>query len=128
MKDFAIAIEDRPEALAELGETLGAAGVNIEGGGVAARTAHYLFHDAPAARAALDATGIRVLAENEVLMLNYRQEQPGEFGRIARKLAEAGVSIEVQYSDHDHNLILLVDDMDRGRVVLEEWKRHATRA
>jgi len=115
VKDFAIAIDDRPEALAELGETLGRAGVNIEGGGVAGRVAHYLFHDPPAARAALDAAGIRVIAENEVLVLNYRQEQPGEFGRIARKLAQAGVTIDVHYSDHVHNLILILDDMERGR-------------
>ena len=127
MKDLAIALDHRPSALADMGEALGAAGVNIEGGGVAAGLAHYLFHDPRGARAALDAAGIRVVAENEVLVLQYRQEQPGEFGRIARKLADAGVSIEVQYSDHDHNLILVLDDMERGRVVLDDWERHATR-
>ena len=127
MKDLAIALESRPSALADMGEALGAAGVNIEGGGVVAGLGHYLFHDPRGARAALDAAGIRVVAENEVLVLQYRQEQPGEFGRVARKLANAGVNIEVQYSDHDHNLILVLDDMERGRVVLNEWKQRATR-
>jgi len=33
MKDLAIALEDRPGALAEMGEALGRASVSIEGGG-----------------------------------------------------------------------------------------------
>jgi hypothetical protein len=126
MKDLAIALDNRPAALAEMGEALGAAGVNIEGGGVVAGLAHYLFHDPQGARAALDAAGIRVVEENEVLVLNYRQGQPGEFGRIARTLAEAGVTINVQYSDHDHRLILVVDDLARGRAVTEGWMNDAT--
>jgi hypothetical protein len=108
MKDLAIALENRPGALAEMGEALGAAGVSIEGGGVWNGVAHFLFHDAVAARAALEAAGIRVLAENEVMVLRLRQDEPGQLGKAARRLADAGVNIEVQYSDHDHNLILVV--------------------
>ena len=127
MKDLAIALDNRPGALAEMGEVLGQAGVSIEGGGVFGGVAHFLFHDASAARAALDRAGIRVAGENEVLMQKLRQDEPGQLGKIARRMADAGVNIEVQYSDHDHNLILVVDDMERGRVVSEEWKRHAIR-
>ncbi len=36
-------------------------------------------------------------------------------------MAEAGVNIEVLYSDHDHRLILVVDDLVRGRGVSELW-------
>lgn len=123
MKDFAIALENRPGALAEMGEALGRAGVSIEGGGVWGDVAHFLFEDAAAARAALASAGIRVVAENEVLIQKLRQDEAGQLGKIARRMAEAGVNIEVQYSDHDHNLILVVDDVERGRVVSEEWKR-----
>jgi hypothetical protein len=121
MKDLAIALEDRPGALAEMGEALGRAGVSIEGGGVFAGAAHFLFADAEAARAALESAGIRVVAVNDVLMQKLRQDVPGQLGAIARRMAEAGVNIEVQYSDHDHNLILVVDDMPRGRIVSEQW-------
>jgi hypothetical protein len=38
-------------------------------------------------------------------------------------MAEAGVNIEVLYSDHDHRLILVVDDMEKGRMVSEAWIR-----
>jgi hypothetical protein len=131
MKDLAIALENRPGALAEMGEALGAAGVSVEGGGVfvahGSGIAHFLVHDARAARAALTAAGIEVIGENEVLVQRLRQDEPGQLGKIARRMAEAGVNIEVQYSDHDHNLILVVDDLERGRAVSERWKSDARR-
>lgn len=122
VNDLAIALENRPGALAEMGETLGRAGVSIEGGGVFGGVAHFLFADGSAARAALEDAGIRVLAVNEVLMPRLRQDVPGQLGAIARRMAEAGVNIEVQYSDHDRNLILVVDDLERGRVVSDAWR------
>jgi len=125
VKDLGIALENRPGALAEMGEALGGAGVSIEGGGVFSGVAHFLFHDAAAARAALDAAGIRVVSENEVLVQKLRQDEAGQLGKIARRMADAGVNIEVQYSDHDHNLILVVDDIERGRAVSEEWTRRS---
>lgn len=132
MKDLAIALDDRPGALAEMGEALGRAGVSIEGGGVfvanGAGIAHFLFHDAAAARAALEAAGIRVIGENDVLVQKLRQDEPGQLGRIARRMADAGVNIAVQYSDHDHNLILVVDDFARGRAVSERWSADAGRS
>ena len=131
MKSLEIALEHRPGALAEMGETLGRAGVSIEGGGVfvvnGVGVAHFLFADsaAAAARRALDAAGIRVVAERDVLVQKLRQAEPGQLGTIARRMADAGVNIVVQYSDHDGNLILVVDDDARGRVVSEEWKRES---
>jgi hypothetical protein len=131
VKDLAIALENRPGALAKMGEALGNAGVSVEGGGVFVANgvgiAHFLFADANAARTALEAAGIRVIGENEVVVQKLRQDEPGQLGKIARRMAEAGVNIEVQYSDHDHNLILVVDDLARGQAVSEEWTRDARR-
>ncbi len=110
-----------------MGEVLGAAGVSVEGGGVWGGIAHFLFVDGDIARAALEAAGIRVAGVNDVLVQKLRQDEPGQLGKIGRRMADAGVNIEVQYSDHDHNLILVVDDMERGRVVSEEWMRDARR-
>ena len=127
MKDLAIALENRPGALAEMGEALGRAGVSVEGGGAfvvnGVGVAHFLFADGASARKALEAAGIRVLAEREVLVQRLRQGEPGQLGKISRRMAEAGVNIEVQYSDHDHQLILVVDDLEKGRAVSEAWTR-----
>jgi hypothetical protein len=38
-------------------------------------------------------------------------------------MAEAGVNIEVIYSDHEHQLILVVDDVAKGKEISEEWAR-----
>ena len=127
MKDLTIELENRPGALAEMGEALGRAGVSVEGGGVFVvndvGVAHFLFADGGAARKALEAAGIRVVAEREVLVLRLHQGQPGQLGKISRRMAEAGVNIEVQYSDHDHQLILVVDDPAKGKAVSEAWMR-----
>jgi hypothetical protein len=131
MKDLAIALENRPGALAEMGEALGRAGVSVEGGGAwvvdGRGVAHFLFTDGAAARKALEAAGIQVLAEREVLVQRLKQDVPGQLGLLTRRMAEAGVNIEVLYSDHDHQLILVVDDLDlaRGREVSEAWARES---
>ena len=125
MKDLAIALDNRPGALAEMGEALGRAGVSIEGGGAwvvdGKGVAHFLFTDGAAARRALEAAGIRVLAEREVVVQRLKQGVPGQLGQLTRRMAEAGVNIEVLYSDHDHQLILVVDDPVRARAISEAW-------
>jgi len=129
MTDLSIRLANRPGALAELGEALGRAGVSIEGGGVFAHDgvgiAHFLFRDGDAARRALEAENIEVIAAREVLVQRLDQAEPGQLGKIARRMAEAGVNIEVMYSDHDHQLILVVDDIARGRQVSSAWMRRA---
>jgi len=129
MKDLTIALENRPGALAEMGEALGRAGVSVEGGGAwvvgGQGVAHFLFANGAAARQALEAAGIQVLAEREVVAQRLKQDVPGQLGLLTRRMAEAGVNIEVLYSDHDHQLILVVDDLARGREVAEAW-RHAS--
>ena len=129
MRDLAIELEDRPGALAEMGEALGGAGVSVEGGGVftagGVGVAHFLVaeDDVRAARAALAGAGIRLVEDRAPVEVRLRQETPGQLGAIARRMADAGVNIRVQYSDHAGNLILLVDDPERGHEVAERWRR-----
>jgi hypothetical protein len=69
-KDLGVALEDRPGALAEMGEALGRAGVSIEGGGVfvthGVGIAHFLFADGAAAREALDHDHQLILVVDDV--------------------------------------------------------------
>lgn len=127
MRDLAIRLANRPGSLADLGEALGTARVSIEGGGAFAidgsGLAHFLVSDATAARQALAAAGIEVLADREVLAQRLDQGTPGQLGKICRRMAEAGVNIEVLYSDHDNRLILVVDDLERGKRVSEAWTK-----
>jgi hypothetical protein len=127
MDDLTVELElaGRPEALALLGETLGAAGISVEGGGMftfdGRAVGHFLFHDGGAARSALERAGIRVTACRRVLARRLDQAKPGQLGAIARALANAGVTVDVLYSDHQHRLILVVDDPDTGATATLAW-------
>ena len=127
MKDLEIRLDDRPSALAEMGEALASAGVSVEGGGawVAGNNgvAHFLFEDIIAAREALEKKGIEVIGENEILVQRLKQDQPGQLGKIARLMQQAGVNIKVIYSDHQNQLILVVDDIEKGRIVSDNWAK-----
>ena len=126
MKDVAIQLEDRPGALADMGEVLGRAGVSIEGGGAwvvdGRGIAHFLFADGEAARQALEAAGIRVLEVRDVIVQRLHQGVPGQLGKLTRRMGEAGVNIQVLYSDHDHRLILVVDDTAKAQAVADAWE------
>lgn len=127
MDDLTIELDDRPGALAELGEALGAAGVSVEGGGAwtvdGRGAAHFLFHDGEAATAALERAGVKVIARRLVVARRLHQDEPGQLGAITRALATAGVNIEVLYSDHEHRLILVTDDPDTAAAATAYWDR-----
>src|SRR5262249_9185658 len=126
MYDVAILLENKPGEMARMGEALGAAGVSVEGGGgwVVDRSGymHFLFEDREGARKALENVGIKVLGVREVLVQKLRQEVPGQLGKIARRMADAGVYIEVVYSDHANQLCLVVDNFEKGKAVSDAWK------
>ena len=121
MVDICIALENRPGALAELGEVLGRAGVSLEGGGVWGSEAHFLVTEGDAASRALEAAAIRVVRVSEVVSLRLRQDEPGQLGTVARRMADAGINILAQYSDHDGRLILVTDNAARAHAVAGEW-------
>src|SRR5215831_5679228 len=126
MYDVAIILENKPGELARMGEALGAAGVSVEGGGGwvvdGKGHMHFLFDDGGAARKALEDTGFEVTAVREVVLQKLRQDVPGQLGMIARRMADAGVNIEVVYSDHANQLCLVVDDFTKGKAVSDAWQ------
>lgn len=125
MNDVTIELENRPGALATMGEALGRAGVSVEGGGAwvvnGIGVAHFLVTDGDAARRALAATGIRVTTVRDVVVQRLKQDEPGQLGRLTRRMAQAGVNIEVLYSDHERQLVLVVDRIERAREVAAAW-------
>jgi len=127
MQDVSIVLDNRPGALADMGEALGRAGVSVEGGGAwvvdGRGTAHFLFEDGHAAKAALEAAGIGVAAVRDVVVQKLAQGEPGQLGKLTRRMAEAGVNIEVLYSDHANQLVLVVDRVDAARAVAAQWMR-----
>src|ERR687891_2558859 len=70
--DLGVTVEDRPGGLADVGEALGNAGINIEGLcglGLGDRgVIHLLVEDGAAARAALEGAGLTVESESEAIV------------------------------------------------------------
>lgn len=126
MHNLRFRLDDRPGRLAAMGRALGVAGISLEGGGVfwtgPVAVANFLVADGFAARAALEQAGIPVDAVEDVLLLRLDQGRPGQLGEVARRMAEAGVNIRTQYSDHDHSLVLVVDQPGAAARVAAEWR------
>jgi hypothetical protein len=121
-KDLTVMLEDRPGALAELGEATGTAGVNIEG--VCAVTeegrgvVHILVEDVGAARQALQGAGLDVAEERDVLVVEV-EDRPGTMGDVARRMADAGVNVELAYTTFGRvRLVLGVDDLEKARAAV----------
>ena len=120
-QDLTVILEDRPGTLADLGEALGKAGINIdgmcgfpsEGKGVI----HILVEDATGARSALEGAGIEVGAEREVLVVET-DDRPGAFGEIARKIANEGVNFDLVYMATNTRIVVGTNDMEKTRSAL----------
>ena len=117
-KDLVVVLEDRPGTLADMGEVLGNAKINIEGicvvtfkGGAAV---HILVEDSDAAKKALEEKGIKVSSDREVLVLDI-EDRPGELGRITRKFADNEVNIELAYLASKTRLVVGVDNIQKAR-------------
>ncbi len=116
--DITITLENRPGTLAAVGEALGKAGINIQGmcgfpcGGEG--LLHVLVEDPAAARHAVEEAGLELRAEREVLVLGV-EDRLGELGAIARRVANAGVNVDLVYLTCDMRVVLGVDDLEKAR-------------
>ncbi len=120
--EIVIETEDRPGVIADLGELLGEAKVSItaaaavvaDGKGIL----HFVVDDADRALGALRRAGWKVRRSREVLAVSL-DDRPGELGRYARRLAEAGINITALYTagsrGGDREIIVSVDDLNEAR-------------
>jgi len=120
-KDLTVILEDRPGTLADMGEVLGKAGINIDGlCGFPCQgkgTIHILVEDAAAARRALEERGLEVRDEREVLILEV-EDRPGAGGNVTRRIANAGVNIDLVYRTTKTRVVIGADDLDKARAAV----------
>ncbi|MEX1164106.1 MAG: ACT domain-containing protein [Nitriliruptor sp.] len=120
-KDLVIIPEDRPGVVAELGERLGEAGINIEGisafTGQGKGIVHLLVDRADEAVQVLRDAGFDVRAARRVVVAPLPDE-PGHLGRATRTLADAGINIEQAYIAAGSKLVIVCDEVDRAKELL----------
>lgn len=120
-KDLTVILQDRPGTLADMGEALGKAEINIDGIGGFVCAGEGIFHilveDATAARRALEEINIEVRGEREVLVLEV-EDRPGVLGDVTRRLANAGVNIDLAYVVANTRIVIGVDDLDKARAAV----------
>lgn len=85
--------------------------------------ANFLVDDAIAGRRALEAEGINGVQEDDVVIQRLSQGEPGQLGKLLRRMAQADVNVLTQYSDHNHQLVLVVDDLQAARDVSHAWTK-----
>jgi hypothetical protein len=120
-KDLTVVLENRPGTLADMAAALGRADINIDGlcGFVHQDQGvfHVLVEDAISARRALEEEGFKVSGEREVLVMEI-EDRPGILGDLAKKIAAAGVNIELSYLAADSRLVMGCDDLDKARAAV----------
>ena len=120
-KDLTVILKDRPGTLADLGEALGNAGINM--GGMCGfpsegkAVIHILVEDGAGARRVLENAGLEVSGEREVLVLEV-EDRPGAFGDIARKIDNAGVNINLAYLATRTRLVIGADNLAKAQAAL----------
>jgi len=120
-KDLTVILEDRPGTLADMGEALGKAGINIEGccgfRSEGKGVIHILVEDVAAAQRELQQAGIEVRGEREVLVLEM-EDRPGALGDVTRRIAKAGGNIDLIYLAANTLLVIGADDLDKARAAV----------
>jgi hypothetical protein len=121
MHDLVIEIENTPGALAEVAAAISDAGVNLAAAtcvGAATRAElHILVRHAEAVRHALGISHLGVSREHEVVVVDVA-DRPGVLADITRKVAAAGVNLDLVYIATDNRLVLGAADMDALRAAL----------
>ena len=120
--DLTVRLVDRPGAMAGACEALGDAGINIDGccaypAGTAGQL-HLLVEDAGAARQALTAAGYEVVQDRQVIV-HELADVPGSAGQSLRRIADAGVNLELIYVATATRLVIGADDLHAAGTALE---------
>jgi hypothetical protein len=119
--DLTVYLDDRPGKVAAVGEALGAAGVNIEGGFALVvggqGIMHVLVEDADAAVRAQRHANFEVRDEQEALVIEL-EDRPGALGEVTRRIADAGVNLTAFYVATATRVVVCAEDLDKARAAL----------
>ena len=119
--DLIIDVDNTPGALAEVAAAISDAGVNIAaatciGTGDRAEL-HILVPHAGAARHALAISHLAVSREREVVVVDV-QDRPGVLADLTRRIARAGVDLDLVYVATRNRIVFGAADLDALRAAV----------
>jgi hypothetical protein len=120
--DLVIDIENAPGALAHVAAAVSDAGVNLAaatcmGAGERAEL-HILVKHPEAARHSLATAQLAVSREREVAVVEV-EDSPGVLADLTRKIAEAGINLDLVYIATRNRVVFGAPDLAALRAVLE---------
>ena len=120
--DLVIDIENTPGALARVAAAISDAGVNIAaatcvGPGERAEL-HILVPHAEAAKRALAISHVAVTREREVVVVDV-EDRPGALADLTRKIARAGVNLDLVYVATQNRVVFGAADLAALRAALD---------
>jgi hypothetical protein len=120
--DLTIDIENTPGALADVAAAISDAGVNIAaatclGSGDRAEL-HILVPHAEAARHLLAISHVAVTREREVVVIDV-EDRPGVLADLARRVAKAGVNIDLVYVATRNRVVFGAEDVSGLKAALD---------
>jgi hypothetical protein len=121
--DLVIDIENTPGALARVAAAISDAGVNIAaatcvGPGERAEV-HILVPHAEAAKHSLATSTVAVSREREVVVVDV-EDRPGVLADLTRKIARAGVDLDLVYVATQNRVVFGAADLDALRAALSD--------
>src|SRR6516225_7729639 len=120
--DLVIDIENTPGALAEVAAAISDAGVNIAAatcvGAHERAELHILVKHAEAARHSLAISHLAVSREREVVVVDV-EDRPGVLADLTRKIAEAGVDLDLVYVATRNRVVFGAVDLPALRQALD---------
>jgi hypothetical protein len=120
--DLTIDIENTPGALADVAAAISDAGVNIAaatcvGAGDRAEL-HILVPHAEAAKHLLAISHVAVTREREVVVIDV-EDRPGVLADLTRKIARAGVNLDLVYVATRNRVVFGAQDLAALRTALD---------
>ncbi len=123
--DVTLVINDIPGALARVGETLGKAGINIEGycsfPSAGKSFLHILVDEIKGVHEALGEVDVEVEHQREVFTVDV-EDRPGELGKVARFMADSGVNIDMVYMGTNTRLVMCAFNTEAARAAIDRYE------
>jgi hypothetical protein len=119
-RDLAVDLQvDRPGMLAKAAAAIASGGLNIDGFAEVDGILHMVTSEPRSAHLALEAVGLRVLRDREVVV-TQSEDRTGMAAALFGRLAEAGINVAYTYVASGNRIVIAADETAKVLELLRE--------